>query len=125
MKKLFRNALLVLASVAAVGCANDVDENLVPEQGGEMVSVLLEVGGETRTSLGSDLSVNWSMSDQLRVEYAIEGTNNGIAEPATVVSCEGNKATFEIKLPADKADKALYAIYPYSSSQYGAPCFTT
>ena len=118
MKKLFRNALMVLASVAAVGCANDIDENLAPEQG-EMVTVLLEVGGDTRTSLGSDLSVNWSMSDQLRVEYEIEGANNGIAEPATVVSCEGNKATFEIKLPADKADKALYAIYPYSSSQYG------
>lgn len=119
MKKLFRNALLVLASVAAVGCANDVDENLVPEQGGEMVTVLLEVGGDTRTSLGSDLSVNWSMSDQLRVEYAIEGVNNGIAEPATVVSCEGNKATFEIKLPAGFEDKALYAVYPYSTSAYG------
>ena len=119
MKKLFRNALLVLASFAAVGCANDVDENLVPEQGGEMVTVLLEVGGETRTSLTSDLNVNWSMTDQLRIEYAIEGANNGIAEAATVVSCEGNKATFEIKLPAGFEDKALYAVYPYSTSAYG------
>ena len=56
MKKLFRNALLVLASFAAVGCANDVDENLAPEQKGEMVTVLLEVGGDaTRTTLGDDL----------------------------------------------------------------------
>ena len=119
MKKLFRNALLVLASVAAVGCANDVDENLVPEQGGEMVTVLLEVGGDTRTSLGSDLSVNWSMSDQLRVEYDDADGNYGIANPATVVSCDGNKATFEIKLPAGFEDKALYAVYPYWAGGWG------
>lgn len=119
MKKLFRNALLVLAGVAAVGCTNDVAENIAPEQKGEMVTVLLEVGGDTRTTLAEDLSVNWNENDQIRVEYDDAEGNYGIAEPATIVSCEGNKATFAITLPAGFEDKALYAIYPYWAGGWG------
>ena len=119
MKKLFRNALLVLAGVAAVGCTNDVAENIAPEQKGEMVTVLLEVGGDTRTTLAEDLSVNWNENDQIRVEYDDADGNYGIAEPATIVSCEGNKATFAITLPAGFEDKALYAIYPYWAGGWG------
>lgn len=118
MKKLFRIALFVLATIAAVGCTNDMDQTIAPEQ--DMVTVYFTTGKDaTRTTLDKNLNVLWSDSDQLRIEYNDGDGNYGIAPAATIVENNGTDATFAINLPAGFEDKAVYAAYPYWAGGWG------
>ena len=118
MKKLFRIALFVLATIAAVGCTNDMDQIIAPEQ--DMVTVYFTTGKDaTRTTLDKNLNVLWSDSDQLRIEYNDGDGNYGIAPAATIVENNGTDATFAINLPAGFEDKAVYAAYPYWAVGWG------
>ena len=115
MKKLFRIALFVLATIAAVGCTNDMDQTIAPEQ--DMVTVYFTTGKDaTRTTLDKNLNVLWSDSDQLRVLY---GDSYTVADPATITENNGTDATFAFNLPAGSEDKAIYAVYPYYAGGYG------
>ena len=114
MKKLFRVALFVLATIAAVGCTNDMDQTIAPEQ--DMVTVYFTTGKDaTRTTLDKNLNVLWSDSDQLRVYY---GDSYTVADPATITENNGTDATFAFNLPAGSEDKAIYVAYPYWAGGY-------
>ena len=118
MKKLFRIALFVLATIAAVGCTNDMDQTIAPEQ--DMVTVYFTTGKDaTRTTLDKNLNVLWSDSDQLRIEYNDGDGNYGIAPAATIVENNGTDATFAINLPAGFEDQAIFAAYPYWAGGWG------
>lgn len=81
MKKIFKYAFAVVASVAALAaCTNEPEEGITPEVENKSLTVVASIGDANRTTFTDNEGLKWSKGDNLIALYATGNQTATLAE---------------------------------------------
>lgn len=103
MKKIFKYAFAVVASVAALAaCTNEPEEGITPEVEKDYVVVKVGMGENTRTLTDTE-GIKWAVGDQIKYAGGVELTSEALT--AEDIEDDGYTANFKFAPVLNEVDR--------------------